>query len=82
MTKHEIITNDDIIAMLPPERQAKIHAEAAKIVAKWGGTRKNSGRKKITSNVLKFTKRVTEKEAQFIDFAREHHINFDDLMQG
>ncbi len=82
MKKHKVVTNDDLIAMLPLEEQEKIHAESAKIIAKWGGSRKNSGRKKITSNVLKFTKRVTEKEAQFIDYARKHHINYDDLMQG
>lgn len=82
MTKHKVITNADLIAMLPLEEQEKIRAEADKIVAKWGGVRKNSGRKKITTNVLKFTKRVTEKEAQFIDYARKHNINYDDLMQG
>lgn len=50
---------------------------------KWGGARKNSGRKTIDeSKVLKFTKRLSEKEALFIDYARAHNINYDDLMQG
>ena len=36
----------------------------------------------VTGQVLDFTKRLTEKEARFIDYAREHNINFDDLMEG
>ena len=49
----------------------------------WGGKRENSGRKPIESGkVLKFTKRLSEKEAQFIDYARKHNLDYDDLMQG
>ena len=82
MTK-KIITNDDIIAQLPQERQNKINAEVEKNVAKWGGARENSGRKSVVKGkVLKFTKRLTDEEARFIDYAREHHINYEDLMQG
>lgn len=77
------ITNEDLIKSLSPERQAKINAEVEKNIAKWGGSRKNSGRKNIVSGkILKFTKRVTEQEAKFIDYARTHHINYEDLMQG
>lgn len=82
MTKPKIITNDDLINALPKDRQDKINAEVEKTVAKWGGTRANSGRKRVTGQVLDFTKRLTEKEARFIDYAREHNIDFDDLMQG
>ena len=82
MTKPKIITNDDLINALPKERQDKINAEVEKTVAKWGGVRANSGRKSVTGQVLDFTKRLTEKEARFIDYAREHNIDVDDLMQG
>ena len=50
---------------------------------KWGGARINAGRKaKPKTQVLQFTKRLTQKEAMFIDYARAHNINYDDLMQG
>ncbi len=76
-------TNDDIIKSLSQERQARIEKMAAEEIAKWGGARENSGRKTvIKGKVLNFTKRLTEKEAQFIDYARQHNINYDDLMQG
>ena len=77
-----VITNDDLINALPKERQDKINAEVEKTVAKWGGVRANSGRKRVTGQVLDFTKRLTEKEARFIDYTREHNIDVDDLMQG
>jgi len=83
MTEHKVVTNDDIIAALPLDEQEAIKQETAKIVAKWGGVRKNAGRKSIVEGqVLKFVKKVTEQEANFIDYARKHHINYDDLMQG
>ena len=85
MTKPKIITNDDLIKMLPEEEQQQIHAEAETIISKYkgrGGKRVNSGRPRTTGQILKFTKRLTEDEARFIDYAREHHINYDDLMQG
>ena len=47
-----------------------------------GGKSENSVRPWITAKALKFTKRLTEDEAKFIDYAREHNINYDDLMQG
>lgn len=83
MTKPKITTNDDIIKSLPPERQAKIQAETLKILKEhgWGGARANSGRKTATGKVLKFTKRLSEDEVRFINYAREHHINYDDLMR-
>lgn len=82
MNKNKIITTDDLIAQLPKERQEKIEAIVKKNVAKWGGARANSGKKTIVKGkVLQLTKRVTEKEAKFIDYAREHNIDYDDLMQ-
>ena len=44
---------------------------------------KNSGRKSaVTGKLLKFTKRLTDEEVKFINYAREHNINYNDLMQG
>lgn len=83
MNKNKTITTDDLIAQLPKERQEKIEKIANKNLSKWGGERADSGRKTIAEGkVLQFTKRVTEKEAQFIDYARKHNINYDDLMQS
>ena len=76
------ITNDDLIKSLYKERQNKINTEVARNIAIWGGARKNSGRKPITGKLLKFTKRVTEEESKFIDYAREHNINYNELMEG
>lgn len=81
MTK-KIITNEDLINSLSLERQAKINSEVEANIKKWGGARENSGRKMIVGKVLKFTKRLTEEEVKFIDYARKHHLNYDDLMQG
>lgn len=81
MTK-KIITNEDLINSLSLERQAKINREVESNIKKWGGARENSGRKMIVGKVLKFTKRLTEEEVKFIDYARKHHLNYDDLMQG
>lgn len=79
-------TNDDLIKELfTLEEQKEIYANIEREVKRyqWGGARKNSGRKPIDeSKVLKFTKRLTEKEKQFIEYARAHNINYDDLMQS
>lgn len=48
----------------------------------WGGKRENAGRKPKTGNVLEFRIRVSKKEKEFIDYARAHNLNYDDLMQG
>lgn len=82
MTK-KIITNEDLILQLSQERQEKIAKEVEANVKKWGGIRKNSGRKStVTGKLLKFTKRLTDEEVKFINYAREHNINYNDLMQG
>ena len=83
MIKPKIVTTDDLFNALPKERQERINAEVERTVAKWGGARSNSGRKtKDPSKVLKFTKRLTEKENDFTNYARAHNLNYDDLMQG
>ena len=47
-----------------------------------GGYRENAGRKPKTGVVLKFQIRVSEKEKEFINYARSHNIDYDSLMQG
>ena len=77
-------TNDELIKeLLTPEEQADLYKDIEKDVKKYrGGARKGAGRKpKEPSNVLKFQVRVTEKEKQFLKYAREHKINYDDLME-
>ena len=50
---------------------------------KHGGARQGAGRKKKDEdNVLKFQVRVSKKEKSFLDYARSHHLNYDELMQG
>ena len=75
-------TNDELIARLPKEEQEIIFQMTAKEIEKWGGKRKGAGRKPKTGNVLEFRIRVSKKEKDFIDYARSHNINYDDLMQG
>lgn len=78
------ITNNDLMKeLLTSEDIAEVKEEVLNEVKNFrGGKREGSGRKLITGKVLKFTKRVTDEEARFIDYAREHHINYEDLMQG
>jgi|GEM_PF-2391081 len=46
-------------------------------------TRKGAGRKpNKDGNNLEFVKRLSAVEYDFIDYAREHNLNFDELMQG
>ena len=45
-----------------------------------GGKSKNIRRKPKTDVILKFQVRLSEKE--FINFARTHNPNYDDLMKG
>ena len=76
-------TNDDIINSLSQKRQERINNIVKEDIARWGGARANSGRKAVVKGqILNFTKRLTEKEARFIDYAREHHIDYDELMEG
>lgn len=47
-----------------------------------GGKRKGAGRKPKNGVVLSFQIRVSQKEKEFINFARSHHLDYDELMQG
>ncbi len=82
ITTEDILNDRNIFTSQEADEIRKnIEREVKKF--KWGGARKNSGRKPADeSKVLKFTKRLTEKEKQFIEYARAHNINYDDLMQG
>jgi len=78
-------TNDELIKeLLTSDEQKELYSEVEKTVKSLrGGKREGAGRKKISpDNVLKFQARVTQKEKEFLKYAREHHINYDDLMQG
>ena len=76
-----VITNEDLIKSLSKERQESINNEVKKNISKWGGARIGAGRKP-SNNVLKFTRRLSEKENKYIDYLRKNHINIDDLMEG
>jgi len=76
------ITTEDLINKLPIELAEQVHANVKKNVEKWGGKRKNAGRKPKTGVVLDFRIRVSDKEKQFIEYARNHNLNYDELMQG
>lgn len=45
-----------------------------------GGKREGAGRKLTNGVVLKFQIRVSEKEKEFLKYARAHNLNYDDLM--
>lgn len=47
-----------------------------------GGKRAGAGRKPANGVVLAFQIRVSAKEKEFINFARSHNLNYDELMQG
>lgn len=52
MSKPKIVTNDDLIKMLPEDEQKQIHAEAETIILEFkgrGGKRENSGRPRTTA---------------------------------
>lgn len=57
----------------------EIKEEIEKI--KWGGKRKNAGRKTKTGVTLSFTTRLTKVEKEFIDYARKNNLSLYDLMQ-
>ena len=79
------ITTEELINRRFSKNEAKkifdeIENEVKEI--KWGGKREGAGRKPKTDNVLEFRIRVSKKEKEFIDYARNHKLNYDDLMQG
>lgn len=75
-------TNEELINALPQARKQKIIENSDKEIAKWGGKRKGAGRKPVNGVVLEFRINVSKQEKEFINYAREHHINYKELMQG
>ncbi len=81
--RNKISTEDLIKKRFSEEKAQEIISQAEEEIKeiKWGGKRAGAGRKP-KGEVLQFTRRLTEKENKFIDYARAHNINYDDLMQG
>lgn len=75
-------TNDELINALTETRKQKIIENSNKEIAKWGGKRKGAGRKPANGVVLEFRINVSKQEKEFINYARTHHINYEELMQG
>ncbi|HPT40976.1 MAG TPA: hypothetical protein PLG15_01160 [Candidatus Gastranaerophilaceae bacterium] len=75
-------TNDELIKALPNARKQKIIENSDKEIVKWGGKRRGAGRKPINGVVLEFRINVSQQEKEFINYAREHKIDFKELMQG
>ena len=82
--KKKITTDDLINKYFTAEEAEQIHEEIRDEVEKikWGGKRENAGRRTKTGTVLKICYRVSEKEKEFLNYARSHNINYDELMQG
>ena len=47
-----------------------------------GGKRAGAGRKPTNGVVLAFQIRVSEKEKEFLKYARSHNLNYDELMRN
>ena len=79
-----ITTKDIMNELLTSEEIAEIENDVKKEVARIrGGKREGAGRKTvIKGKILKFTKRLTDEEVKFIDYAREHNLDYNELMQG
>lgn len=81
--RNKISTEELIKKRFNDDEAAQIFNEIKEEVEeiKWGGKRKGAGRKPANGVVLAFQIRVSAKEKEFINFARAHNINYDDLMQ-
>ena len=78
-------TNDELInELLTQTEKNELYIEVENEVKRVrGGARIGAGRKKKDEdNVLKFQVRVSKKEKNFLNYARLHNLNYDDLMQG
>ncbi|MBR1754067.1 hypothetical protein IJ732_04445 [bacterium] len=82
---NKLKTNDELIKeLLTEEEQIELKTEIVKEIKRIrGGARKGAGRKKKNpDNVLQFQVRVSKKEKIFLNYAREHNLNYDELMEG
>lgn len=82
----KLISAKDIIEDLKttdPESYSEIKENTKTVKNTWGGKRASAGRKpKNPNNVLVFQMKVSDSEREFLYYAREHNINYKDLMQG
>jgi len=78
------ITTEDLINKLPADIAQQLRKEVKEEVEKikWGGKRPNAGRKAQTGTVLKLCVKVSEKEKEFLKYARSHNVDYDKIMQG
>lgn len=78
------ITTEDLINKLPSDVATQLRKEVKEEVEKikWGGKRLNAGRKTKTGTVLRCVVKVSEKEKEFLNYARSHNVDYDMLMQG
>lgn len=80
-----MVTNDELMKkFLSPEEIIELKNEVAREVEKikWGGKRKNAGRKAKTGVVLSFTARLSAEEKEFIEYSRKNNLHLRELMQG
>ena len=82
--RNKLSTKDLIEKRFSKEKAQEILLQADKEIEeiKWGGKRKGAGRKPKNGVVLKFQVRVSEKEKEFLQYARSHNLNYDDFMQA
>ncbi len=82
--KKKITTENLIQQYFTHEEAQQLHKEIKEEVEKikWGGKRKNAGRKAKTGVVLSFTARLTAEEKEFIEYSRKNHLHLHELMQG
>lgn len=81
--RNKITTEDLIKKRFSDSEAAEIFDEIKQEVEdiKWGGKRSNAGRKPANGIILSFQMRVSEKEREFLKFARMHNLNYDKLME-
>ncbi|MFA7658540.1 MAG: hypothetical protein WCY19_03835 [Candidatus Gastranaerophilaceae bacterium] len=82
--KNKITTENLIQQYFTPDEAQKLHKEIDEAVEKikWGGKRKNAGRKTKIGIVLSFTARLTTEEKEFIEYSRKNNLHLRELMQG
>jgi len=82
--KKKTTTEDLIKLYFSPEEADNIKKEIKEEVEKikWGGKRKNAGRKSKIGVVLNCTVRLTEEEKEFIEYSRKNKLLLKNLMQN
>ena len=78
--KSEVLPNEQIITK--SEYEELSGEKYYKETYGYGGKRVGAGRKPQNGVVLKFQIRVSEKEKEFLKYARSHNLDYDSLMPG